>query len=727
MRRLRFSSAHGLLAICLVAPFQNTAPFSGWRSHGVIGPSVSNGGIVVSAFWSPAEESPPPLPQSFLSPLLFLSSKTPYYAGRNASSEVDELASTCTLLHINHLGRHGTREGTKLEAALRLRAVFRAAKRGVGVGVDGDVEDPQGFLHPLGEWASEAVDSYIAREVGILGQLTDRGREEHRGIAQRLLARHAGAISAWVERGRAGISAESTFKERVVESRESFLEGLSWFSNSSVPAPLASASTSPVPARGEGVGDSRMGVFTIHRRDTDLPCEASLSTPSAVNNAKRGDADTDKHMGSQMRQYSKLRFFDTCLAYLRFRESKPWANRISRFLVNATRPSSHEDKFLKQLFKTEFRWQLATEGLRLDAEDFDFDGPTRDSPKLAAVNGKEKEKEKDKKSEEKHKRDIPGPKQVHTAAVVADIYELCQIEASAQNILDSICSLFSGMFKGDARPNPNHYLLMRKQEIIHDVADYYKKGAGSEVAYTMACVLLEDMFAAMEDTIRHPQAAPLMHLRFAHAETVIPFVAILGVFEGGEMAVAESGGKHGGSGSSAGAGSTGSSQAPLSALEEHYIQQLDRGTSHLLDDASLAAIQRLSLEKESDTARFLHEALPLLKHTMSGSRLSPMAANVQWELFDCGDTSQPNGGKAEHTAHRYWLRMLHNEESVPFPPCDPKRNGGVVLSGPHHACPMHMVMDYYRKVVYGRHHLGTCSVKDWVSLCDGVHVPVCTS
>lgn len=53
-----------------------------------------------------------------LEPWMFLSSKTPYWPSQLGAREV--MPGHCKLVHINHLGRHGSRHATKLKDAERL-------------------------------------------------------------------------------------------------------------------------------------------------------------------------------------------------------------------------------------------------------------------------------------------------------------------------------------------------------------------------------------------------------------------------------------------------------------------------------------------------------------------------------------------------------------------------------------------------------------------------------
>lgn len=63
-----------------------------------------------------------------LSPSMFLSSKTPYFPQQHYTT-YEAMPSHCKLVHINHLGRHGSRHSTKLKASLHLYDALAEALR----------------------------------------------------------------------------------------------------------------------------------------------------------------------------------------------------------------------------------------------------------------------------------------------------------------------------------------------------------------------------------------------------------------------------------------------------------------------------------------------------------------------------------------------------------------------------------------------------------------------
>ncbi|XP_043814449.1 multiple inositol polyphosphate phosphatase 1 isoform X2 [Manihot esculenta] len=105
----------------------------------------------------------------------------------------------------------------------------------------------------------------------------------------------------------------------------------------------------------------------------------------------------------------------------------------------------------------------------------------------------------------------------------ASLWFLCKQEASLLDITDQACGLF----------NPSEVALL---EWTDDLALFILKGYGKSINYRMGVPLLEDVVQSMEQAIKvqeevlasgHYEKA---RLRFAHAETLVPFTCLLGLF-----------------------------------------------------------------------------------------------------------------------------------------------------------------------------------------------------
>lgn len=111
----------------------------------------------------------------------------------------------------------------------------------------------------------------------------------------------------------------------------------------------------------------------------------------------------------------------------------------------------------------------------------------------------------------------------------ASLWFLCKEEASLLDITNQACALF----------NPNEVALL---EWTDDLEVFMLKGYGKALNYRMGVPLLKDVIQSMEEAIqaneeKHPPGSyEKARLQFAHAETVVPFSCLLGLFlEGSEF------------------------------------------------------------------------------------------------------------------------------------------------------------------------------------------------
>ncbi|GKU92169.1 hypothetical protein SLEP1_g5934 [Rubroshorea leprosula] len=112
---------------------------------------------------------------------------------------------------------------------------------------------------------------------------------------------------------------------------------------------------------------------------------------------------------------------------------------------------------------------------------------------------------------------------------ISSLWFLCKQEASLLDTTDQACGLFS----------PSEVVLL---EWTDDVGFFILKGYGNSLNYQMGVPLLEDILQSMEQAIKAkeenqaPGSYEKARLRFAHAETVVPFSCLLGLFlEGSEF------------------------------------------------------------------------------------------------------------------------------------------------------------------------------------------------
>jgi hypothetical protein len=102
--------------------------------------------------------------------------------------------------------------------------------------------------------------------------------------------------------------------------------------------------------------------------------------------------------------------------------------------------------------------------------------------------------------------------------LIKPAYQMCQYETAFQGF-SGWCQLFS---KWD----------LEKLEYKEDYKAWYTTGPGAPVNKHITCPLLTTMFTEMQQALNHQPSAKKFSLRFAHAQTVMAFVATLGLYDG---------------------------------------------------------------------------------------------------------------------------------------------------------------------------------------------------
>ncbi|PNT73894.1 hypothetical protein BRADI_1g03920v3 [Brachypodium distachyon] len=183
---------------------------------------------------------------------------------------------------------------------------------------------------------------------------------------------------------------------------------------------------------------------------------------------------------------------------------------------------------------------------------------------------------------------------------VSSLWFLCKQEASLLNITNQACQLF----------NEAEVYFM---EWTDDLEGFVLKGYGESINYKMGLPLLKDVVQSMEEAIiakeeNHPDGTyEKARLRFAHAETVVPFTCLLGLF---------------------------------------------------LEGSDFEKIQR---EEPLDLP-----PVPPQTRNWKGSVVAPFASNNMLVLYQC--PGKINGGKVSQDQNSsYFVQVLHNEAPVSMP------------------------------------------------------------
>ncbi|KAI4986028.1 hypothetical protein ZWY2020_018658 [Hordeum vulgare] len=192
-----------------------------------------------------------------------------------------------------------------------------------------------------------------------------------------------------------------------------------------------------------------------------------------------------------------------------------------------------------------------------------------------------------------------------TTQDVSSLWFLCKQEASLLNITNQACQLFN-----EAE--------VRLLEWTDDLEGFVLKGYGESINYKMGLPLLKDVVQSMEEAIiakeeNYPDGTyEKARLRFAHAETLVPFTCLLGLF---------------------------------------------------LEGSDFEKIQR---EEPLDLP-----PMPPQTRNWKGALVAPFASNNMLALYQCpGKTDGKKTSQDQKSS--YFVQVLHNEAPVSMPGCGNK-------------------------------------------------------
>ncbi|KAH3759448.1 histidine acid phosphatase superfamily protein [Pelomyxa schiedti] len=104
---------------------------------------------------------------------------------------------------------------------------------------------------------------------------------------------------------------------------------------------------------------------------------------------------------------------------------------------------------------------------------------------------------------------------------VDTIWSACQFDVAVQGTSDKWCSLF----------DEEDVTIL---EYIEDLESYWERGYGHKINYHCAAPLLQEIYKIMDATVNHDVNSKYYYTaksRFAHAETMLPLYALLGLFQ----------------------------------------------------------------------------------------------------------------------------------------------------------------------------------------------------
>ena len=427
----------------------------------------------------------------------YYSSKQPYIVPRQAlDMSYSAAPEGYTITYTEMLARHGSRGLSSYKYdALLMKMAETAAE------VDGFVNE-------------DAKNTFMANVQAIIdanvengyGMLTGQGATQHQGIGERAYQRNKALFDQAAADGET-IEYESSGEARATESGENFKKGFDQASGNT----LSDSYETTDPA---GEGDAapfQKSPDTLYFHKTDNP-DGSEKTGEA--------ADIASHYENFVKNDETIANAEDYI------ENVDDSARVSRVLMSQI----FSNDFLNNIGKGEgqYSWYNTIDGKEhvdevnnaTGKEKADgFDDVTGEDIRNCAIAGDPDE------LMAQYGEDICGETGKHITSVVdaaMDLYNLYIIAADMkeENTGDHTFN-FDQYFKGLEDGDVFAWIL--------DMEDFYEKGpsyAGQDGTYRIAQPLLDDFFKSIDDRVAGGTTAATF--RFAHAETIMPFAALIG-------------------------------------------------------------------------------------------------------------------------------------------------------------------------------------------------------
>ena len=421
----------------------------------------------------------------------YYSSKQPYIVPQQAldmsySAAPEGYAITYTEM----LARHGSRglSSYKYDALLKLMGETAA--------------EENGFV------SEEARNTFMSNVQAIIdanvengyGMLTGQGATQHQGIGTRAYQRNKALFDQAAADGET-IEYESSGEQRATESGENFKLGFDTASGYK----LADSYVKPTAPAGEGdAAPFQKSPNTLYFHKTDNPDGSEKDDQAAAIASRYEDfVDNDKIIANAE-------------DYI---EDVPQSEKVSYDLMSQI----FTDDFLKNIGKDEGRysWYNTTTGEKDSDEDGKADDGSGTDIRNCAIEGDPDELMAE------YGEDICGETGKHITSVVdaaMDLYNLYIIAADMQEENTGDHTFDFDQYFADVPAEEGDVFAW-----ILDMEDFYEKGpsyAGQDETYRIAQPLLDDFFKSIDERVAGGTTAATF--RFAHAETIMPFAALIG-------------------------------------------------------------------------------------------------------------------------------------------------------------------------------------------------------
>ena len=510
----------------------------------------------------------------------YYSSKQPYIVPQQAlDMSYSAAPEGYTITYTEMLARHGSRglSSYKYDALLMKMAETAKAEDGFV-----DKETGEKFIKNLEAITAANVDNGY-------GMLTGQGESQHQGIGERAYKRNQTLFDQAAADGEK-IEYESSGEARATESGENFKIGF----DSASKGELANSYVTPANPTGQttdGIFNASPNILYFHK----------VKNPDG--NPKENNPNDPEDAYDIAQRYEDFINADSVKSYIDAVEDYKKSEDISRDLLSTVFKTEFIDKIGTD---KDHMWYNTIDGKPYDDEDENLieDGTSDHYIGNCAPNTKPDDK------------DACGEASKSIESVVdaaMDLYNL-YIIAADMTVENAGSHTFDfDQYFADIAPTEGETFAETFAWIL-DAEDFYEKGpsvAGQTETYRIAQPLLDDFFNSIDDRVADGGTTAAT-FRFAHAETIIPFAALI--------------------------------KAPGS--EEQIPQDKIYDPLDLLGDQGYQS-------------------------NWYGESVTPMAANIQWDVAT-KDGKDPKTGKA----YTPLVRMLYNETEVPFnASCTPVAEG----------------------------------------------------
>lgn len=423
----------------------------------------------------------------------YYSSKQPYIVPQQAlDMSYSAAPEGYTITYTEMLARHGSRGLSSYKYDALLKLMGQTASE-VGGFVSEEAE--QAFMANV----QAIIDANVENGYGML---TGQGATQHQGIGTRAYQRNKALFDQAAADGET-IEYESSGEQRATESGENFKLGFDTASGYK----LADSYVKPTAPAGEGdAAPFQKSPNTLYFHKTDNPDGSKKDGAAAAIASRYEDfVDNDKIIANAE-------------DYI---EDVPQSEKASYDLMSQI----FTDDFLKNIGKDEGRysWYNTTTGEKDSDEDGKADDGSGTDIRNCAIEGDPDELMAE------YGEDICGETGKHITSVVdaaMDLYNLYIIAADMQeeNTGDHTFDFDQYFTNTNISPEDGDVFAW-----ILDMEDFYEKGpsyAGQNETYRIAQPLLDDFFASIDERVAGGDTAATF--RFAHAETIMPFAALIG-------------------------------------------------------------------------------------------------------------------------------------------------------------------------------------------------------